>query len=124
MQSGSNKILRDMNRKHTVEDYLELIAKLKKTNPKIKFSAHDFIIGYPSENIKTLIGPLNYFKETVGFMIRFFIYIQPKTGYTSSNKTTYPREYSKRAAGFFVSNEAEKIKLEYKKVFSKSCQFC
>ena len=48
VQSGSNKILKNMNRKHTVEDYLKLINKLKKINPKIKFSS-DFIIGYPGE---------------------------------------------------------------------------
>ena len=48
VQSGSNKILKEMNRKHTVQDYLEIINKLKAVNPKIKFSS-DFIIGYPGE---------------------------------------------------------------------------
>ena len=48
IQSGSNKILKNMNRKHTVKDYLELIYKIKKANSSIKFSS-DFIIGYPGE---------------------------------------------------------------------------
>ena len=48
VQSGSNKILKSMNRKHTIESYVELTEKLKKINPFIKFSS-DFIIGYPGE---------------------------------------------------------------------------
>ena len=46
VQSGSNQILK-MNRKHTVEYYIDLIKKIKK-NPTIQFSS-DFIIGYPGE---------------------------------------------------------------------------
>ena len=49
VQSGSNKILHSMNRKHTIEEYLEIYEKLKKINPNIEFSS-DFIIGYPGEN--------------------------------------------------------------------------
>ena len=49
VQSGSNKILKLMNRKHTIEEYLEVYKKLKKINPNIEFSS-DFIIGYPEEN--------------------------------------------------------------------------
>ena len=42
-----------MNRKHTVEEYLEIIKKLKKVKPNIKFSS-DFIIGYPGETYDDL----------------------------------------------------------------------
>ena len=49
VQSGSNKILDSMNRRHTIEDYLDKIKKLKNIQPNIKFSS-DFIIGYPGEN--------------------------------------------------------------------------
>ena len=48
VQSGSNKILNAMNRKHTIEDYLTILEKLLKVNPDLKFSS-DFIIGYPGE---------------------------------------------------------------------------
>ena len=48
IQSGSNKILKLMNRKHTVQYYISVYEKLKKINPKIEFSS-DFIIGYPGE---------------------------------------------------------------------------
>ena len=49
VQSGSNKILKLMNRKHTVEEYLMIYEKLKKINSNIEFSS-DFIIGYPEES--------------------------------------------------------------------------
>ena len=58
VQSGSNKILRLMNRKHTIEEYLNIINKLKKTKPNIQFSS-DFIIGYPGETEEDLKKPLN-----------------------------------------------------------------
>jgi len=49
VQSGSNKILKLMNRNHTIEEYLIVYEKLKKINPNIEFSS-DFIIGYPEES--------------------------------------------------------------------------
>ena len=49
VQSGSNKILKSMNRKHTIEEYLLIYEKLKEINPNIEFSS-DFIIGYPGES--------------------------------------------------------------------------
>ena len=48
VQSGSNKILKLMNRNHTIEEYLYIFEKLKKINSNIEFSS-DFIIGYPGE---------------------------------------------------------------------------
>ncbi|MGL9718861.1 MAG: tRNA (N6-isopentenyl adenosine(37)-C2)-methylthiotransferase MiaB [Wolbachia sp.] len=51
VQSGSNKILRAMNRKHTAEEYLEIIDKLRKLKPEIEFSS-DFIVGFPGETEK------------------------------------------------------------------------
>ena len=60
VQSGSNKILKSMNRKHNIEDYLNLIKNIKKINPEVKFSS-DFIIGYPGETD-------NDFKETINLI--------------------------------------------------------
>ncbi|MDN5247522.1 MAG: tRNA (N6-isopentenyl adenosine(37)-C2)-methylthiotransferase MiaB [Wolbachia endosymbiont of Tyrophagus putrescentiae] len=48
VQSGSDKILHAMNRKHTAEEYLEIIDKLRKLKPEIEFSS-DFIVGFPGE---------------------------------------------------------------------------
>ncbi len=48
VQSGSNKILKAMNRKHSVESYLDSIAKVRKARPDIAL-ASDFIVGFPGE---------------------------------------------------------------------------
>ncbi len=73
VQSGSNKILEAMNRKHTVEEYLEILKKLITINPEIKFSS-DFIIGYPgetNEDFKHTVKLINH----VGFINSFsFVY--------------------------------------------------
>jgi tRNA-2-methylthio-N6-dimethylallyladenosine synthase len=48
VQSGSNKILELMNRKHTISEYYKIYDRLKEINQNIQFSS-DFIIGYPGE---------------------------------------------------------------------------
>ena len=48
VQSGSDKILNLMNRKHTISEYYEIYNRLKEINSDIQFSS-DFIIGYPGE---------------------------------------------------------------------------
>ena len=70
VQSGSNKILQNMSRKHNIEDYYKLINKLKEVNPKIKFSS-DFIIGYPGETEKDFDLTLKLL-EQVGYKFILF----------------------------------------------------
>ena len=48
VQSGSDKILKAMNRKHTAESYLEVIARIRSARPDILLSG-DFIVGFPGE---------------------------------------------------------------------------
>ena len=75
VQSGSNKILNLMNRKHTREFYLELIDKFKNARNDIQFSS-DFIIGYPGETDKDFEETLDLI-DKVKFSNSFsFIYSQ------------------------------------------------
>jgi len=48
VQSGSDRILASMNRRHSVADYLDIVARTRATRPDIAFSS-DFIVGYPGE---------------------------------------------------------------------------
>jgi tRNA-2-methylthio-N6-dimethylallyladenosine synthase len=48
VQSGSDKILKSMNRRHSVADYLDIVARVRAARPDIAFSS-DFIVGYPGE---------------------------------------------------------------------------
>ena len=78
VQSGSNKILDSMNRRHTVEDYLDKIKKLKNIQPNIKFSS-DFIIGYPGENREDFEKTLKLMKE-VKFINSFSFVFNARPG--------------------------------------------
>jgi len=78
IQSGSDKILKLMNRKHTVEDYLRVYTKLKKINPEIEFSS-DFIIGYPGETEKEFNETLNLL-EKIKFINSFSFIFSPRPG--------------------------------------------
>tara|TARA_B100000963_G_C22638113_1_gene678693 strand:- start:3008 stop:4300 length:1293 start_codon:yes stop_codon:yes gene_type:complete len=62
IQSGSSKILKDMNRNHNLDEYLTVITKLRKSKPNIKFSS-DFIIAYPGETHEDFQMTLNLMKK-------------------------------------------------------------
>ena len=78
IQSGSNKILKLMNRKHKVEDYIDVYNKLLKINPLIKFSS-DFIIGYPGEEKKDFEETINLIKK-IKFINSFSFIFSPRPG--------------------------------------------
>ena len=62
VQSGSNKILKLMNRKHDIKFYFSIIEKLKKINSNIDFSS-DFIVGYPEEDDKDFKKTMDLVKK-------------------------------------------------------------
>ncbi len=78
VQSGSDKILELMNRKHTIKDYLHIFEKLKNINSKIEFSS-DFIIGYPGEKEKDFENTLSLI-ETVNFINSYSFIFSARPG--------------------------------------------
>ena len=62
IQSGSNKILKAMNRKYTAEQYLDVVDKLKKSRPDIAISS-DFIVGFAGETDKDFEETLEICKK-------------------------------------------------------------
>ena len=83
VQSGSNKILESMNRKHTIEDYLNTFNKLKEINSKIEFSS-DFIIGYPGEEDQDFKDTYNLI-ERVKFINSYSFIFSPRPGTVAEN---------------------------------------
>ena len=69
VQSGSDKILKAMNRRHTSGQYLEIIGKLKAARPDLQFSS-DFIVGFPGETDQDFEATLNLIRQ-VGFAQAF-----------------------------------------------------
>ncbi len=83
VQSGSNKILEHMNRKHTIDKYLEIFDKLKEINPNIEFSS-DFIIGYPGEDKKDFEDTLKLIKR-IKFINSYSFIFSPRPGTIAGN---------------------------------------
>ena len=73
VQSGSNKILKLMNRKHDMKFYYSIIEKLKKINSNMEFSS-DFIVGYPEENDKDFEKTMDLVKKIEFINSYSFIY--------------------------------------------------
>ena len=73
IQSGSNRVLKRMNRKYTREDYLKLIEKLRKTVPDITLST-DIIVGFPGETNEDFEETLSIVKEVKYDSAFTFIY--------------------------------------------------
>ena len=83
IQSGSNKILNLMNRKHTVNEYLKVFDKLIKINPKIMFSS-DFIIGYPGEEESDFRDTFDLINK-INFINSYSFIFSPRPGTQAEN---------------------------------------
>jgi len=84
IQSGSNKILKLMNRKHDTDHYLNIINKLKSANKDIKFSS-DFIIGYPGETMEDFNDTIELVKK-IGFINSYSYVFSPRPGTPSASE--------------------------------------
>ena len=94
IQSGSNRILKLMNRKHNVEDYLNVYNKIKKLNSDVEFSS-DFIIGYPGETDKDFSDTLELL-EKIRFVNSFSFIFSPRPGTTAANLEMVDSEVAKK----------------------------
>ena len=83
VQSGSNKILKLMNRNHTIKEYLNVFDKLKEINSNIEFSS-DFIIGYPGEEEKDFNQTLDLIKK-IKFINSYSFIFSPRPGTVAAN---------------------------------------
>ena len=93
IQSGSDKILKLMNRKHTVDDYLNVYNKLKKINSEIEFSS-DFIIGYPGETESDFNDTLQLL-EKIKFINSFSFIFSPRPGTIAANLKMIHKDVTK-----------------------------
>ena len=93
IQSGSNKVLELMNRKHTVEHYVDIFNKLKKINSEIEFSS-DFIIGYPGEEDEDFNDTINLI-EKIKFINSYSFIFSPRPGTKASNLKLIDRDILK-----------------------------
>lgn len=99
MQSGNSRILKEMNRRYTKEQYYEIVSKIRKRFPESAITS-DFIAGFPSETEEEFVDTLNAIEEL-------------ELDY--SNTAAYsPREYTKAAkmTDKFIDEETKYKRLE------------
>ena len=78
VQAGSNRILKTMNRGHTVESYMELVARVRAARPDIALSG-DFIVGFPGET-EAEFGETLALVESVGYASAYTFKYSPRPG--------------------------------------------
>ena len=112
VQSGSNKILKKMNRKHSIENYIEIINKLIAVNPNIKFSS-DFIIGYPEESEDDFNKTVEIMNK-VRFINSYSFIFSARPGTPAFRLKKINENTAKKRLSIFQAI-AEKIKIDYRK---------
>ena len=93
IQSGSNKILKLMNRNHKVEKYLEIYKLIKQKNHNVEFSS-DFIVGYPGETDCDFNDTIKLVKKIKFINSYSFIY-SPRPGTPASKLKQINKEIAK-----------------------------
>lgn len=115
VQSGSDKILKAMNRRHTSGDYLKIIEKLKKANPDLRMSS-DFIVGFPGEEDKDFQATLNIVKE-VGYIQAFSFKYSRRAGTPAALMPNQMEEKIKKER----LNILQDMLFSYQLNFNKEC---
>lgn len=82
LQSGSDRMLKAMNRPYRVESFLNIVNGLRKAAPRMTFST-DIIVGYPGETDQDFQETVEVFKE-VGFDMGFIFKYSPRSGTVSA----------------------------------------
>ena len=85
VQSGSDRVLAAMNRRHTRAEYLRAIARLRTARPDIAFSS-DFIVGFPNESEDDFCQTLGLVEE-VGYADAFSFKYSPRPGTPAAEMT-------------------------------------
>lgn len=111
VQSGSDRILAQMKRKHTALEYKAIIRKLKEVRPDISLSS-DFIIGFPGETDADFEATMNLIAD-VGFDLSFSFIYSPRPGTPASSlPDDVPAEVKKQRLAILqnrINQQAQEI---------------
>ena len=91
LQSGSSKVLKEMNRKYTQQDFLTLVKKMREQIPNVTFST-DIIVGFPGETEKDFAETLEVVKKVNFEQIYMFIYSRRKGTVADKMENQIPEE--------------------------------
>ena len=119
VQSGSDKVLSDMRRGHSISQYKEIVSKFRQEIPDITLAV-DIIVGYPTESDDDFNQTVELLREIKPNLIHLSKY-QHRVGAISSSLTEIPHEIMKKRSKF-LSNIKEEITEEENKELVDSIQ--
>ncbi len=121
LQSGSDRILKAMNRQYTAEKYLEIVGKLKSKIPDITFST-DIIVGFPGETQEDFNATRDVMNE-VAFDNAFIFKYSPRTG-TSAAKMDdqVPKEVKEERNQILLADLKDRTKDHNAKYIGKTVE--
>jgi tRNA-2-methylthio-N6-dimethylallyladenosine synthase len=90
VQAGSDRVLKAMNRRHTADDYLRLVARIRAARPDIALSG-DFIVGFPGETEADFAATLALVGE-VGYASGYSFRYSPRPGTPAAVRPQVPAE--------------------------------
>lgn len=110
IQSGSNQVLKNMNRKHTREEYFTIIDKLRAVCPDIALSS-DFIVGFPGETEEDFADTMDLVKK-VKYSQCFSFKYSPRPGTPAASRKQVPEEVKVERLAI-LQKELQKQQLEF-----------
>lgn len=102
VQSGNNDVLKNMNRRHTIEDFFALVEKIKEAKPAVELGT-DIIVGFPGETEAQFMDTVELFKK-VKFHVAFISIYSVRKG-TNADKfypDDVPLEEKKRRHAYLT----------------------
>jgi len=114
VQSGSDKVLSDMRRGHTISQYKDVVSKFKKEIPNLTLAV-DIIVGYPTESDEDFNETVELLKEIKPSLIHLSKY-QHRIGAISSSLPEIPREIMKKRSKFLSEIKSQITEEENKEL--------
>jgi tRNA-2-methylthio-N6-dimethylallyladenosine synthase len=115
VQSGSDRILSDMNRQHTAADYIRLVERIRAGRPDLALSS-DFIVGFPGETDADFQATLHLIRA-VGYASTFSFKYSPRPGTPASDMTEQVPEAVKSERLARLQDLVE----EQRQAFNRAC---
>jgi tRNA-2-methylthio-N6-dimethylallyladenosine synthase len=120
LQSGSDRILKKMNRQYTAKQYLEIAGKLRRAMPDITFST-DIIVGFPGETEEDF-NATHEMMKTVGYDNAYIFKYSPRSGTPAAEMPDQVPQKIKENRNQILLKELETYNTEHNKSYIDSVQ--
>lgn len=120
VQTGSDKVLKEMNRRHTIKEYKDFVDKMRKAIPELTL-ATDIIVGYPTETDEDFLETIRLLREIKPSIVHLSKY-QHRKGAISSSLKAIPFEKMKSRSRKLTEIISEITKEENKHLLGQTLE--